>query len=197
MLLVEDLTSLHLAKSPEFTLLLKTAVVIRWSETGFWNKLKYYLPDAAHFTYRRNINMNSTNLAVPSTPKLTDRLTSGSPASINMQQLYHPAEPRSQRPQRGQLQQQSWPYEGAMIHSNNSSTSTRSTVTNGGSPRTLSSTEDSSQAPPAPAPPNAHVVANPLDQLNSSIGDGLEQWSDRSDSAYSWHDHTYLSLIHI
>ena len=81
-----------------------------------------------------------------------------------------------------------------MIHSNNSSTSTMSTVTNGGSPRTLSSTEDS-QAPPAPAPmTNAHVVTNPLDQLGSSLGDGLEQWSDRSDSAYSWHDHTYQTI---
>ena len=202
-LLIEDLSSLDLAKNPEFNLLLKTAVVVRWSETGFWNKLKYYLPDAAHFTYRRNINLNSTTAGlssgVPSTPKLTDRLTSGSPAaSINMQQLYH-TERSSQRPQRGQqlLQhQQSWPYEGAtMIHSNNSSTSTRSTVTNGGSPRTLSSTEDSQAHPPAPAPmTNAHVVTNPLDQLGSSLGDGLEQWSDRSDSAYSWHDHTYQTI---
>ena len=94
-----------------------------------------------------------------------------------------------------------------MIHSNNSSTSTRSTVTNGGSPRTLSSTEDSSSgngcAPPlppptssgcAPTPIHAHVVTNPLDQLSSSLNDGLEQWSDRSDSAYSWHDHTYQTI---
>merc|ERR1719433_1848765 len=127
------------------------------------------------------------------------------------------------RPQRGQLQQgggsqsTSWPYENSgpapptanmmMIHSNNSSTSTRSTVTNGGSPRTLSSTEDSSSgngcAPPlppptssgcAPTPIHAHVVTNPLDQLSSSLNDGLEQWSDRSDSAYSWHDHTYQTI---
>ena len=214
-LLIEDLSSLDLAKSPEFNLLLKTAVVIKWSETGFWNKLKYYLPDAVHFTYRRNININNasrglgTLSAVPSTPKLTDRLTSGSPAPINMQQLFHAhpstnqtPERTSKRPMRGQQgmhvqTSQPWSYEGAMIHSNNSSTSTRSTVTNGGSPRTLSSTEDSSQAahlPVSAAMTSAHVVTNPLDQLGSSLADGLEQWSDRSDSAYSWHDHTYQTI---
>merc|ERR1712079_15639 len=225
-----------LVKNPEFNLLLKTAIVIRWSETGCWNKLKYYLPDAIHFTYRRNINLTNTmtsgggggGATVPNTPKLTERLTSGgsrSPAcnsSINMQQLYHhhsntnshhhpfhhhqTSERGLPRPQRGQLQQgvgggqsTSWPYENSgpapptanmmMIHSNNSSTSTRSTVTNGGSPRTLSSTEDSSSgngcAPPlppptssgcAPTPIHAHVVTNPLDQLSSSLNDGLEQW---------------------
>ena len=221
LLMIENVTPLDLAKNPEFNLLLKTAIVIRWSETGCWNKLKYYLPDAIHFTYRRNINLTNTMTsgAVPNTPKLTERLTSGgsrSPAcsSINMQQLYHHHHHHHQterglpKPQRGQLQQQSWPYENSgpanMIHSNNSSTSTRSTVTNGGSPRTLSSTEDSSSGgggcvPPttsAPAPPpiHAHVVTNPLDQLSSSLNDGLEQWSDRSDSAYSWHDHTYQTI---
>ena len=254
LLMIENVTPLDLAKNPEFNLLLKTAIVIRWSETGCWNKLKYYLPDAIHFTYRRNINLTNTmtsgggggGATVPNTPKLTERLTSGgsrSPAcnsSINMQQLYHhhsntnshhhpfhhhqTSERGLPRPQRGQLQQgggggqsTSWPYENSgpapptanmmMIHSNNSSTSTRSTVTNGGSPRTLSSTEDSSSgngcAPPlppptssgcAPTPIHAHVVTNPLDQLSSSLNDGLEQWSDRSDSAYSWHDHTYQTI---
>ena len=78
-------------------------------------------------------------------------------------------------------------------------------MTNGGSPRTLSSTEDSSSGgggcapptssiPPAPPPIHTHVVTNPLDQLSSSLNDGLEQWSDRSDSAYSWHDHTYQTI---
>merc|ERR1712203_123339 len=45
-----------------------------------------------------------------------------------------------------------------------------------------------------PANANANVVTNPLDQLSSSIENGLEQWSDRSDSAYSWHDHTYQTI---
>lgn len=203
-ILVEELSNLDLAKSPEFNLLMKTAIVLNWSEAGFWNKLKYYLPDPAHFTYRRNINLNtSSGLAMPNTPKLTDRLTSNSSPrpSINMHQLYHTeSRQQTQRPQRGHL----WhAYEGGnnttIIPSNNSSTSTRSTVTNGGSPRTLSSTEDSSQHhPPPPAPTSSsggpHVVTNPLDGLSTSIDNGLEQWSDRSDSAYSWHDHTYQTI---
>ena len=219
-ILIEELSSLDLAKSPEFNLLMKTAVVIRWSETGFWNKLKYYLPDAIkHYTYRRNINLNNsgTSVLVPSTPKLTDRLTGVYPRQQNTpvlpSGLTQQATIQSRQPQRGQ---HLWPYEGT---SNNSSTSTRSTVTNGGSPRTLSSTEDSSKiAPAAPSlslvPQNntggatmplssatpttttatPNVVTNPLEQLSSSIENGLEQWSDRSDSAYSWHDHTYQTI---
>ena len=200
LIVTQELSSLDLAKNPEFNILMKTAVVIRWSEAGFWNKLKYYLPDAlAHFTYRRNINLNnsSTIQVQPHTPKLTDRLTStaSSPRpSINMQQLYH-QQPR--QPQRGHP----WSsYDAALIPSNNSSTSTRSTVTNGGSPRTLSSTEESSaQHPPGPATGpqatsvGANILSNPLDPLNTSI-EGLEQWSDRSDSAFSWHDHTYQTI---
>ena len=200
LIVTEELSSLDLAKNPEFNILMKTAVVIRWVETGFWNRLKYYLPDPiAHFTYRRNINLNSSpsGLQVPHTPKLTDRLTStaGSPRpSINMQTLYHTNQP-AQRPQRGHP----WSYEAAMIPSNNSSTSTRSTVTNGGSPRTLSSTEESSSVQPPPPPAHgssggvANILSNPLDPLNNSI-EGLEQWSDRSDSAFSWHDHTYQTI---
>jgi hypothetical protein len=223
-ILIEELSSLDLAASPEFNLLLKTATVIKWTETGFWNKLRYYLPDAAHLSYRRNINMNNSgSILVPNTPKLTDRLTGGTtggrhhhsssssssprPSLHQMQQLYpttsavtaFQAEHHTSRPQRGHHQHQQqphWTYDGGMIPSNNSSTSTRSTVTNGGSPRTLSSTEDSQPPPPAPTACNANVVPNPMDQLtgSSTLGDGLEQWSDRSDSAYSWHDHTYQTI---
>lgn len=114
-----------------------------------------------------------------------------------MQQLYHgSSQQQPQRPQRGHP----WSYDAAMIPSNNSSTSTRSTVTNGGSPRTLSSTEDTSSSlhPPVPPPApssggGANILSNPLDPLNTSI-EGLEQWSDRSDSAFSWHDHTYQTI---
>ncbi len=208
LILIEELSSLDLAKSPEFNLLMKTATVLRWSEAGFWNKLKFYLPDAAHYTYRRNLHLNTSGSAlVPTTPKLTDRLTSSSSPrpSINMHQLYHQTTDRHQttssRPQRGHL----WPYDNqtstmvpstTIPMSNNSSTSTRSTVTNGGSPRTLSSTEDSNPPPPAPGAGHTNVVTNPLDALSSSLDNGLEQWSDRSDSAYSnsWHDHTYQTI---
>ncbi len=43
----EELTSLDLAAAPEFNLLMKasSSAVIRWNEAGFWNKLRYFLPD--------------------------------------------------------------------------------------------------------------------------------------------------------
>ena len=73
---------------------------------------------------------------------------------------------------------------------NSSSTSTRSTVTVGGSPRTLSSSDasSSSKCDNQFAVPSAQLHANPLDPLNQ------DQWSDRSDSAYSWQDHTYQTI---
>ncbi len=243
--LIEELTSLDLAAAPEFNLLLKTSTVIKWSDPGFWNKLRYYLPDAAHFTYRRNIGgmLNTTTGSSvmtaggghsgPGTPKLTDRLTTGVDNRAHQSpRLMHAGvhhntmaqqSPYRPPPQRGNTVQphQQWSYEGMVIPpSNNSSTSTRSTVTNGGggSPRTLSSAESSEQSSKqtgdsgvvmASSSSRLHggnVVANPLDQLmmtggggrSGSLGDGLEQsWgSDKSDSAYSWHEHehTYQTI---
>lgn len=74
---------------------------------------------------------------------------------------------------------------------NSSSTSTRSTVTGGGSPRTLSSSDASSSSKcdnQFGQISSGQLHANPLDPLNQ------DQWSDRSDSAYSWQDHTYQTI---
>ena len=43
--MLEELTYLDLASVPEFNLLKKTSPVLQWNEVGFWNKLRYYLPD--------------------------------------------------------------------------------------------------------------------------------------------------------
>ena len=42
--LLEELSSYDLTAVPDFRLLLKTSIVIRWNETGFWNKFRFYLP---------------------------------------------------------------------------------------------------------------------------------------------------------
>ena len=48
MVMLEELSSLDLASAPELFPLLKTALaVLRWDEPGFWNKLRFYLPDVA------------------------------------------------------------------------------------------------------------------------------------------------------
>ena len=46
--MIEELTTLDLAAAPEFNLLLKTATILKWGEAGFWNKIKFYLPDKRH-----------------------------------------------------------------------------------------------------------------------------------------------------
>eukprot|EP00092_Neocalanus_flemingeri_P041674 GFUD01045391.1.p1 GENE.GFUD01045391.1~~GFUD01045391.1.p1 ORF type:complete len:1363 (-),score=340.88 GFUD01045391.1:56-4144(-) len=43
--LLEELSSLDLAGVPEFSLLLQTSIVIRWNKPGFWDKLRFHLPD--------------------------------------------------------------------------------------------------------------------------------------------------------
>ena len=43
--LLEELSSLDLAAVPQFRHLLSTSIVIKWDNRGFWNKLRFYLPD--------------------------------------------------------------------------------------------------------------------------------------------------------
>jgi hypothetical protein len=165
-ILLEEPSILDLAAAPEFNLLLKTTVVVRWHETGFWNKLRYFLPDTSMLTYRRNIH----SVGASSTPT-TKR--------------------NSQWPQKGNQAQASTSYD-LNAANNSSSTSTRSTVTAGGSPRTLSSSDASSSSKCdnqfGQASSGGQLHSNPLDPLNQ------DQWSDRSDSAYSWQDHTYQTI---
>jgi len=165
-ILLEEPSILDLAAAPEFNLLLKTTVVVRWHETGFWNKLRYFLPDTSMLTYRRNIH----SVGASSTPT-TKR--------------------NSQWPQKGNQAPASTSYD-LNAANNSSSTSTRSTVTAGGSPRTLSSSDASSSSKCdnqfGQASSGGQLHSNPLDPLNQ------DQWSDRSDSAYSWQDHTYQTI---
>ena len=58
-ILLEELSNLDLAAVPEFNLLLKTGPTIGWRDPGFWNKLRYYLPDARYMSYKhRNLHGN-------------------------------------------------------------------------------------------------------------------------------------------
>ena len=65
MILLEELSVLDLAAAPEFNLLMKAGPVLKWSDAGFWNKLRFYLPDASsrHKIYKRNLNQ-TTNLGL-------------------------------------------------------------------------------------------------------------------------------------
>ena len=163
-ILLEEPSILDLAAAPEFNLLLKTTVVVRWHETGFWYKLRYFLPDTSLLTYRRNIQSSSTPTTKRNWPQTTATAMTSQPAATTFD----------------------------LNNANNSSsTSTRSTVTGGGSPRTLSSSDASSSSKcdnQFGQISSGQLHANPLDPLNQ------DQWSDRSDSAYSWQDHTYQTI---
>ena len=62
LVLLEELSVLDLAAAPEFNLLMKAGPVLKWSDAGFWNKLRFYLPDISHLrsrkqnAYKRNLN---------------------------------------------------------------------------------------------------------------------------------------------
>lgn len=45
-ILLGDLTPTDLSAVPEMGTLLKTSVVIKWGDSGFWNKLRFHLPNA-------------------------------------------------------------------------------------------------------------------------------------------------------
>ena len=144
-ILLEELTALDLAAAPEFNLLLKAGPVVRWNEAGFWNKLRFYLPDARRSpatTYKRNIHNNPANIALNDSNSAVKYLgqpshhTQGLPLTNYKDTQYSSG----------------WNYDG-LLHSNNSSTSTRSTLAGG--VRGTSS--------PRPLPhSNVQLVTNPM-----------------------------------
>jgi len=108
-ILLEDLTSLELASVPQLNSLLKHNTVLRWNQSGFWNKLRYYLPDGR-----------------PPPVSSPGKITSG-PSQPGSGQLLQ----RQIRPNLAQHKAQvEWLYDFT-----DSSTSTRSTVLGSASPR--------------------------------------------------------------
>ncbi len=43
--MLEELSSMELATVPELNPLLRSAPILRWGDSGFWNKLRFHLPD--------------------------------------------------------------------------------------------------------------------------------------------------------
>ena len=157
-ILMEELSNLDLAAVPEFNLLLKTGPTIGWRDPGFWNKLRYYLPDARYVSYKhRNLHGNIMSLN-PNTSTGSNGLNA-SPKNIditssvgNYLQHSHPDIPNKNKGNQmsnhitGVGSSSNWQYEDSStsaLHLLNSSTSnnssqasTRSTVA-GSSPRTV------------------------------------------------------------
>ena len=139
--LLEELTSLDLAAAPEFNLLLKAGPVVRWNETGFWNKLRFYLPDARvspATTYKRNIHTNPVNIALNDT-KFFGQQNNHSPA------MNAPGFKDTQY-------SSGWNYDGLLHSNNSSSTSTRSTIAGG------------IRGGPSSPRSNVQLVSNPMSE---------------------------------
>ena len=159
-ILLEELMPLDLAAVPEFNLLLKAGAVLRWSDAGFWNKLRFYLPDPTmrSSTFKTLVPDQSQQ----GTPK---RLQNDIAASVGGY-LQH------QAPQPVVTTSSAWQYEEGLLMTNSndsSQASTRSTIA-GGSPRTViqgpsGSSASSSTNSSQPSAEMVQVVSNPLDTI--------------------------------
>ena len=124
---LEELSVLDLAAAPEFNLFMKAGPVLRWSDAGFWNKLRFYLPDARlrQQIYQRNLKAGLRGLD-------STHSSSASSASDHPKTQHHGMEvaPMTSGCEAG------WQYDGLLrghtsSNGGSSSTSTRSTTMNG------------------------------------------------------------------
>lgn len=119
LILIEELSVLDLAAAPEFNLLMKAGPVLKWTDAGFWNKLRFYLPDA------------SKNLRPPYMHSTLD------PKQAN------------QIPNSKRVEHTNWHYDGLLHNTSSngsSSTSTRSTTVRLQGQQVNSSVEDTYQS---------------------------------------------------
>jgi hypothetical protein len=90
-ILLEELTSADLAAVPDFIVFLKNGShVLHWNEAGFWNKLRFFLPEAKPSASNPRATLGSLAAsAAPGTPTLEPKYASsgwhydGLPANIS------------------------------------------------------------------------------------------------------------------
>ena len=172
--LLEELMPLDLAAVPEFNLLLKAGSVVRWSDAGFWNKLRFYLPDptlrsssGVNSTFRTMVNgSNSSHHTTPNKRLFPSDISTSVGGFLQQQQQAQPQVVTSSS---------AWQYEEGLLltNSNDSSqASTRSTIA-GGSPRTVQGPPSGQSGTPQHLSAqseggqqnNVQVLSNPLDTI--------------------------------
>ena len=128
---LEELSVLDLAAAPEFNLFMKAGPVLKWSDAGFWNKLRFYLPDARlrQQIYQRNLKAGLRGL--DSTQSSSASSASDHPKNQHLHHHGMEATPMTSGCEAG------WQYDGLLrghtsSNGGSSSTSTRSTTMNGG-----------------------------------------------------------------
>lgn len=57
---LEDVTAEEIAHYADFKHLLEDSPVVKWGDPGFWNKLRYFLPEPVYLTFHRNVTMRGT-----------------------------------------------------------------------------------------------------------------------------------------
>ena len=119
LILLEELSSLDLAAAPEFNLLMKAGPVLRWTDAGFWNKLRFYLPDSSSRASQQN-----TRLGIQHHSYMRNLNYHGDPTSH--------VSPKPVRTNKNAYSDTQWQYDG-LLHggggsNGSSSTSTRSTT---------------------------------------------------------------------
>ncbi len=164
---LEELSSLDLAAAPELNLLLKTSVSLRWNETGFWNKLRFYLPDAREAS--ATTRGGSTRLQPHPGAKYFTSATGGGNGNGGSAK--------------------DWPYDPVVTSNDSSAASTRSTIM-GGSPRA----NDQQQQLQQQSGQQIQLLQSQSSPQKQPLQQWPQ--SDGSDSAYSWQpsDHLYQAV---
>ncbi len=80
-ILLEELSVLDLAAAPEFNLLLKAGPTLRWTDAGFWNKLRFYLPDSGKQRLGARVTNNAYKRTLHGLSRNTNSSVSGNHSS--------------------------------------------------------------------------------------------------------------------
>ena len=57
---LEDISQEEIAVYQDFKNLIEDSPVVKWGDGGFWNKLRYFLPEPVYLTFHRNVTMRGT-----------------------------------------------------------------------------------------------------------------------------------------
>lgn len=57
---LEDVSQDEISIYQDFKHLLEDSPVVKWGDPGFWNKLRYFLPEPVYLTFHRNVTMRGT-----------------------------------------------------------------------------------------------------------------------------------------
>jgi len=57
---LDDVSPEEISTYPDFKHLLDDSPLVKWGDPGFWNKLRYFLPEPVYLTFHRNVTMRGT-----------------------------------------------------------------------------------------------------------------------------------------